>query len=72
MKALLIVMALGGYNVDSPSVAMYEAPSKPACEILGAQIVKQLSSIREIGFSLDKPNRNGPRYISYICEDIVE
>ncbi len=72
MKALLVVMALGGYNGNSPSVAMYEAPSKPACEILGAQIVKQLSAIKEFGFNVDKTNREGPRHLSYICEDVIE
>lgn len=66
MKVLLIVMALGGYNGNTPALLKIEAKSQQECATAGQQIVDGLSE--QTGTFLHPlPRTPGPRHIRYIC-----
>jgi hypothetical protein len=66
MKVLLIVMALGGYNSNTPALLKIETKSQQECATAGQQIVDGLSE--QTGAFLDPlPYTPGPHHIGYIC-----
>lgn len=71
MKTILIVMALGGYNGDTPALMQLETLNMVECSTIGQKIVGDLKRLVPTGWGSGEL-RDGPRKITFTCVELEE
>lgn len=64
MKVLLVIMALGGYNGNSPSFTTQEMPNAEVCTAVAEQVVIKFKSMP---YGWGEIGRDGPRVLRVEC-----
>ena len=71
MKALLVVMMLGGYNSNTPAVSTQAMPSKAACDEVAVQIGRDFERRLGEGWS-NEGYQSGPWTIRVKCYEVAQ
>lgn len=69
MKVVLIILALGGYNADSPALLKIEVGSKAECTAVGDKLLQDWAEILG-SFGGPKEYKAGYRYMRYSCVEV--